>query len=75
MTARYGKRSPGTGRVYKGESISQPWHAWAPGTKSAPGEFLGRHDTRHAAERALNAWWTIQALAALGVRTCAALSA
>ena len=63
MTVRYGKRGAGMGRVYRGDGPK--WQAWAPGTKDAPGEFLGKHDTEYAASRALNAWWTVQALVAL----------
>lgn len=51
--------------VNRRRSNNMPYEAWGPGSKHQRGEFLGTFETLHAANRALNAWWTVQALLAL----------
>lgn len=65
MATRFGKRGAGEGVVHKRKSSRAAYEAWGPGAKHQRGESIGVFETLHAATRALNAWWTVQALLAL----------
>lgn len=58
-------RAKGGGVIANRHRLKEPYEVFAPGNKRMPGAFIGAFDTLHAATRALNAWWTVQALLAL----------
>ena len=65
MATRFGKGGAGEAVVHKRKSNRLPYEVGGPGAKHRRGEHLGAFETLHAATRALNAWWTVQALLAL----------
>lgn len=65
MPARGSIRARGHGKVHRRPSNKLPYEVFAPGSKRKAGELIGAFETMHAATRALNAWWTVQALLAL----------
>ena len=64
--ACHGKRGAGMGQVSRRGTKSLPYDVRTPGVRGTRGEFICFCETRHAGEKALNAWWMVRALAALG---------